>query len=93
MAIIRIEGGKWHGLNNKDGKMIATSMCDCDFCPTIVQEVNEGDTIISRIQVSLFGNLKRLKIISRSVYVHPKHPVTLDGVRWVAYEKELDAKP
>lgn len=92
MAIIRIEGGKWHGIHNREGKMVAESMCDCGHscCPTIVQEINEGDTIISSIRISIFGNIKRLKIISRGVYVHPKHPATLDGIDWIPYKKELD---
>lgn len=92
MAIIRIEGGKWHSLDNKDGKMFAKSSCDCgnSCCPTIIQDVNEGDTIISSIQISIFGNLKRLKIIAQRIHIHDRHPVTLNGIDWIPYKKELD---
>lgn len=71
--------------------MFAVSMCDCDFCPTIHHEVNEGDTLVSRIQVMIAGgHLKNIKIISAGVRTRKGVTVILENVILEQYVKYYD---
>ena len=89
MAVIRFKATHFHYIQEKDGKMIARDLCDCG-CQDWTYEVNEGDTLVSSIQVMLIGHLKNIKVISSKVRTHPKLLAILENVKWESYKKELD---